>query len=105
MLGALFEFVRQRSGALLAPIWMHGVLNATAGSMVFVSGSDLIRGPTGAAGVLVLVAMNLALWRHLRRHERADVARDADMAPGAARLDRDAAPIARPPLGGIDASR
>lgn len=66
-LAPLFEFVRQRSGALLAPIWMHGVLNATAGSMVFVSGSDLIRGPTGAAGILVLLAMNLVLWRHLRR--------------------------------------
>ena len=66
-LSPLFEFVRQRSGALLAPVWMHGVLNATGGTLVFVSGSDLLRGPAGLAGILVLAAMNLLLWLHRRR--------------------------------------
>lgn len=65
-LSPLFEFMRSRSGALLAPVWMHGVLNATAGTTMFVSGADLLRGPVGLAGILVLAGMNLALWRYLR---------------------------------------
>ena len=59
------------SGALLAPVWMHGVLNATGGTLVFVSGSDLLRGPAGLAGILVLAAMNLLLWLHRRRERTA----------------------------------
>ena len=66
-LAPLFEFMRQRSGALLVSVWMHGVMNATANTLVFVSGPDLVRGPVGFAGILVLAAMNLALWWHLRR--------------------------------------
>jgi membrane protease YdiL (CAAX protease family) len=50
LLSPLFEFVRERSGALLAPVWMHGVMNALGGAALFVSGSELLRGPAGLRG-------------------------------------------------------
>jgi uncharacterized protein len=68
-LSPLFEFVRQRGGSVLAASWMHGVMNATGGaSVVFVSGSDFMRGPAGVAGIAALIIMNIALWLHLRKN-------------------------------------
>lgn len=67
LLSPLFEYLRTRSGGLLAPVWMHGVLNALGGAALLVEGSDLLRGPAGLAGLLVLAACNLLLWRHLRK--------------------------------------
>lgn len=72
----LYEFVRERSNALLAPVFLHGVMNATGNTLLFVHGSDLLRGPAGAAGILALLLMNLALFLHLRR-ERPLVATSA----------------------------
>lgn len=61
----LYEHVRERTGCVLAAAILHGTMNATAGTMVFVHGSDLLKGPAGIAGMLTLVLANLALygWR------------------------------------------
>lgn len=67
LLSPLFEYLRGRSGGLLAPVWMHGVINALGGAALLVNGPELLRGPAGLAGILVLAACNLWLWRHLRR--------------------------------------
>lgn len=64
LLAPLFAHVRERAGSVLAPTIMHGCLNATGGMLVFLSGgSDLLKGPAGLAGMLVLLAANLWLWR------------------------------------------
>ena len=64
----LYGHVRERAGSLLAPSVMHGTLNATGGTLILLSGaSDLWRGPAGAAGILVLLLLNLWLWRVRRR--------------------------------------
>lgn len=63
-LSPLFLAMRERAGSLLSVSLMHGSLNASAGLSVFVAGaSDLWRGPAGAAGILILLALNLLLWR------------------------------------------
>lgn len=72
LLSPLFEYLRTRSGGLLAPVWMHGVLNALGGAALLVEGSDLLRGPAGLAGILVLATCNLWLWHHLRRTSAAE---------------------------------
>ncbi len=58
----LYELVRERTGSVIYPAIMHGTMNATAGTMVFVTGSDLLRGPTGVAGMLVLLLINVLLY-------------------------------------------
>ena len=64
----LYAHVRERAGSLLAPSVMHGTLNATGGTLILLSGaSDLWRGPAGGAGILVLLLLNLWLWRVRRR--------------------------------------
>lgn len=71
LLAPLFAHVRERARSLLAPSVMHGTLNATGGITVFLAGgSDLLSGPAGLAGLLVLAAANLALaWSRRRRPE------------------------------------
>ena len=71
----LFEWVREKSQSVIAATVMHGTLNATAGTMVFVQGSDLLKGPAGLAGMLVLVLANGLLWWQQRRQVSADALR------------------------------
>jgi hypothetical protein len=53
---------------IMAAAFMHGTLNATAGVLVFLSGgNDLLKGPAGLAGMLVLLAANAWLWVARRR--------------------------------------
>ena len=67
-LSPLHAHVRERAGSLLAPSVMHGTLNATGGTLILLAGaSDLWRGPAGAAGILVLLLLNLWLWWGRRR--------------------------------------
>lgn len=76
LLSPLFAHLRERAGSVLAPTIMHGCLNATGGVLVFVSGgSDLLKGPAGLAGMLVLLAANAWLWR--ARHRAGAVALQA----------------------------
>lgn len=52
----IFEHVRTRAGCVLAAVLLHSMMNATAGASLFVAGgSDLLRGPAGLAGCLVLL--------------------------------------------------
>lgn len=67
LLSPAFEWVRARSGCVLGPTWMHGTLNALGGASVLVAGSDLLRGPAGLAGMIVLMLFNLGLWWSSRR--------------------------------------
>lgn len=67
LLSPVFTYVRAKANALLAPVWMHGVLNATGSTALFVSGPDLLRGPTGLAGIAVLAFLNLLLALLLRK--------------------------------------
>lgn len=78
LLSPLFEFLRERNGSLLAPVWLHGVLNALGGAALLVDGPDLLRGPAGLAGLLALLAANALLWLHLRRRDAMAAARAAD---------------------------
>ncbi len=80
LLSPLFAHVRERAGSVLAATFMHGTLNATGGVLVFLSGgSDLIKGPAGLAGMLVLLAANAWLWMARRRAARHA---GAEYAPG-----------------------
>ncbi|MBK6728277.1 MAG: CPBP family intramembrane metalloprotease [Xanthomonadales bacterium] len=67
LLAPAFEWIRARSGCVIGPTWLHGTLNALGGAGALVGGSDLMRGPAGAAGMIVLAAFNLGLWWSARR--------------------------------------
>lgn len=62
LLAPAFEWIRARSGCVIGPTWMHGTLNALGGAGLLVAGSDLLRGPAGLAGMIVLAVFNLGLW-------------------------------------------
>lgn len=65
----LITYARLRARSVFAAALMHGTLNGTAGlSLIFLAGgSDLTRGVLGAAGFIVLAAVNLALLLADRR--------------------------------------
>lgn len=65
LLAPWFEFIRERTGSVLAASILHGSVNASAGfAILFLrGGSDLVVGMTGLAGFMVLGVANLILWR------------------------------------------
>jgi membrane protease YdiL (CAAX protease family) len=65
----LITYLRLRARSVFAAALMHGTLNGTAGvSFVFLAGgSDLTRGVLGAAGFIVLAALNVGLLIYDRR--------------------------------------
>jgi len=65
----LITYLRLRAHSVFAAALMHGALNGAAGvSFVFLAdGSDLTRGVLGAAGFIVLAALNLGLAIYDRR--------------------------------------
>lgn len=65
----LHLFVREKAGTVLAAAVMHGSVNALGGLGVLYTrgGSDLTNGITGAAGLLALILLNLALWFYRQR--------------------------------------
>ncbi len=69
LLSPLLAWWQQRTNSLLAPVFLHGALNATGGLMLFVSGSSLLVGITGFAGLLVLAAANLGLFWYEKKRQ------------------------------------
>ncbi len=67
LLSPLTAWIRARSGCVVGPTWLHGTLNALGGAGLLVAGSDLLRGPAGLAGMIVLALFNLGLWWSARR--------------------------------------
>lgn len=64
LLAPLLDLARAQGGSVWAAALMHGTINAAGGlSILFVrGGGDLVVGPTGAAGLLVLAAAGLTLF-------------------------------------------
>ena len=65
----LHLFVREKAGTVLAPAIMHGSVNALGGVALLYTngGNDLLVGITGAAGLIALALLNLALWFYRQR--------------------------------------
>ena len=64
LLSPVFMYVRERSKSVVAAALAHGTMNATAGlSLMLLSGyDDLLCGPTGLAGLSVLLLLDVALY-------------------------------------------
>ncbi|MBL8514171.1 MAG: CPBP family intramembrane metalloprotease [Betaproteobacteria bacterium] len=64
----LFAWVRDKTGSVLGASILHGSLNATGGMVLFnAGGNDLLIGPAGVAGMMVLLMLNAILWWQMRR--------------------------------------
>jgi CAAX protease family protein len=74
LLSPIFSYIRIRSNSVIAVSILHGTLNGTAiiALMMLSGGGDLLVGPTGLAGFIVLVLTNIILvchnlfWAHKR---------------------------------------
>jgi membrane protease YdiL (CAAX protease family) len=64
LLSPIFGYVRLKSKSVIAAAVIHGSLNGTAGLSIMVvkGGTDLIVGVTGAAGLAVLIIVNLCIF-------------------------------------------
>lgn len=71
LISPLFTLVTLKAGSVIAASILHGTVNATGGLAILVArgGTDLSVGLTGAAGLIVLAATNLAILAYMRRHE------------------------------------
>jgi uncharacterized protein len=61
-----FSLVALKSGSVIAAALLHGSFNALAATSVMLlkGGSDLLIGTTGAAGITVLIVLNLIIWKY-----------------------------------------
>lgn len=64
-LSFVLTWVRQRSGSVLAPAFLHGAYNGTSGffTLVMIGGNVFVAVPMGALMVLVLTVTALVVWR------------------------------------------
>jgi membrane protease YdiL (CAAX protease family) len=64
LLSPIFGYVRLKSKSVIAAAVAHGSLNGTAGLAIMVveGGSDLIVGVTGAAGLIVLMVVDVCIF-------------------------------------------
>ena len=64
-LAFLLSWVRQRSGSVLAPAFLHGAYNGTIGffALTITGGSLFVAMPMGLLMALVLTAVALVVWR------------------------------------------
>jgi membrane protease YdiL (CAAX protease family) len=65
----LLGYITLRANSVLAAAIFHGTFNGTAGLAIIVlkGGNDLLIGVTGLAGLIVLAALNVALFAFDRR--------------------------------------
>jgi uncharacterized protein len=65
LLAPLHTWVRQAGGSVWTAALLHGSINATAGIplLLLAGGNDLTVGLTGLPGFVVLLGVNLVLWR------------------------------------------
>jgi membrane protease YdiL (CAAX protease family) len=67
LLSPLIGYVRLRAKSVFAAAVFHGMFNAAATLVLFLSGGNvLLVGMTGLAGMVTLLLANVALWFHLR---------------------------------------
>lgn len=68
LISPFFTLVALRSGSTIAAAVLHGSFNALSGIAVLLlkGGNDLLTGVTGAAGLAVLVFLNLIIRVHYR---------------------------------------
>jgi membrane protease YdiL (CAAX protease family) len=68
LLSPIFSYVRLKARSVIAAAIIHGSINASFGLsiMVISGGDDLTVGLAGAAGILVLVIVNLCLYAYER---------------------------------------
>ncbi|MHC4648158.1 MAG: CPBP family glutamic-type intramembrane protease [Planctomycetota bacterium] len=66
LISPTFSYIRIRSNSVIAVSILHGTFNGTGiiAIMMLNGGSDLLIGPTGLAGVIVLVLTNIILLCH-----------------------------------------
>lgn len=67
LLSPFFTLVTIRSGSVIAAALLHGSFNALGGTSVMLlkGGNDLLIGTSGMAGMVVLLVLNLIIWRFL----------------------------------------
>ena len=64
LLTIMLVYFRKKSGSVIVPAIMHGTINAVAGvsAIVITPADDLLYGATGAAGMIVLLTVNICLY-------------------------------------------
>jgi membrane protease YdiL (CAAX protease family) len=64
-LAFLLSWVRQRSGSVIAPAFLHGAYNGTIGifSLTILGGSVIVAVPMGLLMALVLTVVAIVVWR------------------------------------------
>lgn len=64
LLAPIFSYIRLKSKSVIAAAIIHGSFNATGGLAIIMvkGGNDLIVGVTGAAGIIVLLVVNLLIF-------------------------------------------
>jgi cytochrome c biogenesis factor len=72
LISPFFTLVALRSGSTIAVAVLHGSFNALSGVAVLLlkGGNDLLTGVTGAAGMAVLVVLNLVILKFTRTGNR-----------------------------------
>jgi len=68
LLSPIFSYVRLKARSVIAAAIIHGTINASFGLsiMVISGGDDLTVGLAGAAGIIVLVIVNLCMYAYER---------------------------------------
>lgn len=69
LLAPVFNFIREKSGSVIAASILHGTINATGAIAILMvsGGNDLIKGITGFSGFIVLIIFNVLIFLFQKR--------------------------------------